>query len=218
MRDRPKNLLDVMRVRGGITVDELAGELQLTRTSVVNHLKLLMGEGLVKRGGLRPGSRRPSVIYTLTANADRIFPQLYEEFLTDILEELSSHRPANVKRIIAGVRKRWLTRDLSAVEGLRGEQRVRRALDVLSKRGFMPVLEGPPETRELKQYNCPLRRLCAGYPDVRDMITQWIRALFGVPLIRLGCSATGDTSCSYILGREVRPSKPIAKRGKRYSR
>ncbi|MDQ6780106.1 MAG: hypothetical protein M3Z37_02995 [Candidatus Eremiobacteraeota bacterium] len=159
-----------------------------------------------------------SVVYALTANADRIFPQLYEEFLTAILEELASRRPANLKRVIAGVRKRWLIRDLSAVEGLRGEQRVRRALEVLSERGFMPALEGPPRARELKQYNCPLRRLCGSYPDVRDMITRWMETLFGVPLIRSACTATGDASCSYVLGRVAQPSKPIAPHGRRYSR
>lgn len=206
MRDRSGNLLDLMRMRGEVTVDELARELRLTRTTVVNHLNSLMGEGLVKRAGLRRGSRRPSVVYKLTANADRMFPQGYEEFLSDVLDELSSSRPSS-KQVICAVRDRWIARDLPSVKGVRGEQRVERALDVMSRRGFMPTLEGSGRTRVIQQHNCPLRRLCERYPDVRDLISRWIQALFGIPLRRSGCVAIGNASCSYILGGGTRSQK-----------
>jgi predicted ArsR family transcriptional regulator len=193
-----------MRVRGDVTVDELAGELQLTRTTIVNHLNSLMGEGYVRRSGLRRGRRRPSVIYKLTPSADRIFPQMYEEFLTDVLEDLSSRRPTNIKQVIRGVRDRWIARDLPAVEGLRGKQRINRTLDVLSKRGFMPVLQSRGRVPVLQQHNCPLVRLCERYPDVPDLVLRWIKALFGTPATRLGCIAIGNASCSYVLGRGAR--------------
>lgn len=211
MRDRSGNLLDLMRMRSEVTVDELATELRLTRPTVVNHLNSLMGDGLVKRAGLRRGSRRPSVVYKLTANADRVFPQGYEELLSDVLGELSSRRPSSSKRVICGVLDRWIARDLPAVKGLRGEQRVDRALVVLSKRGFMPTLEGPRWRRVLQQHNCPLRRVCESYPDVRDLILRWIGALFGVTITRAGCVATGSTSCSYVFGPRHAPRKSKAK-------
>lgn len=211
MRDRPRTLLDSMRMRGGVTVDELASELRLTRTTIVNHLNSLMGEGLVQRGGLRCGRRRPSVVYKLTANADRIFPQLYDTFLSDILEELNARQPGKIKPVIRGVRDRWIARDLPAVKGLRGEHRITRALGVMTEHGFMPALEGPRRARVLQQYNCPLRRLCELYPDVRGLISRWIEALFGARVTRLGCSATGDAACSYILGRGVPSSKRSVK-------
>jgi predicted ArsR family transcriptional regulator len=175
--------------------------LRLTRPTIVNHLNSLMGEGLVKRAGLRLGRRRPSVIYTLTANADRIFPQGYEEFLRDVLEELSSRRRTYSKHVIYRIYNRWIARDLPAVKGLRGERRVDRALVVLSKRGFMPTLEGPRSRRVLQQHNCPLRRVCERYPDVRDLILRWIGALFGATITRSGCVAIGSTSCSYVFGK-----------------
>ena len=201
-----------MRMHNEVTVDELASELRLTRTTIVNHLNSLMGEGLVKRAGLRRGPRRPSVIYKLTANADRMFPQAYEEFLSDVLQELSSSRPARRKQVICGVRDRWIARDLPSVKGLRGKQRLNRALDVLSRRGFMPTLAGSPRRRVLQQHNCPLRRLCERYPDVRDLIARWVQALFGTPLTRLGCVAIGNSSCSYDLGRGARSRTPFANR------
>jgi predicted ArsR family transcriptional regulator len=211
MRDRPRNLLDLMRVRGDVTVDELAAELKLTRTTIVNHLNRLMGEGYVRRSGLRRGRRRPSVVYKLTPSADRIFPQLYEEFLNDVLEDLGSRRPPTIKQVICDVRDHWIARDLPVVKGFRGKQRINRALDILSKRGFMPALQRRGRVAVLQQYNCPLVRLCERYPDVPDMILRWIKALFGTPTTRSGCIAMGNASCSYVLGRGARSLKLIPK-------
>ena len=203
MRSRFGNLLDLMRMRGGVTVDELASELRLTRTAILNHLNSLMGEGLVERAGLRRGPRRPSVVYKLAANADRMFPQGYEEFLGDVLDALGSRRPPYTKNVIHRVRDRWIARDLSKVKSLRGEHRVNRALDVLSQRGFMPKIERVQGKRVVQQHNCPLLHVCQRYPDVRDLITRWIQALFGTPITRLGCVATGNTSCSYVFSRKA---------------
>jgi len=202
MRDRPRHILDLMRMGSGVTVDELARALHLTRTTVINHLRSLMGEGLVKRGGLRSGMRRPSVVYQLTPNADRVFPQGYEEFLKDVLDEVSS-QPAGIKRIVSGVSKRWLARDLPAVKKLPGAQRVRGALAVLSKRGFMPTLEGPARRQMLQQHNCPLRSVCATHPEVPEAIRRWMQSLMGTSLVRTACAAHGDDLCSYVIGGPV---------------
>ncbi|HZV79399.1 MAG TPA: helix-turn-helix domain-containing protein [Candidatus Binatus sp.] len=194
-------LLNIMRVRHGVTVDELAAGLSLTRTTIINHLHSLMGEGLVRRGGLRRGQRRPSVVYELTAEADRAFPQLYEEFSEDLLDELGSEQPARVKRIFAGIGKRWIARDAPAVKNLRGPRRIEAALSLLTERGFMPAWEGTASKRTLYQYNCPLRSLCQRDPEVTNLIHRWIQSLFGVGLARTGCMAKGDRSCVYVVKR-----------------
>jgi predicted ArsR family transcriptional regulator len=194
-------LLDLMRVRKGVTVDELAAELYVTRTTIVNHLRPLMSEGFVRRAGLRRRPRRPSVIYELAPNAAGIFPQLYEDFSDEVLEELSSRKPALIKQIIGGVGKRWIVRDLPIVERLRGGRRLQGALALFSKRGFMPTLASSASGRTLEQHNCPLQRLCGRYPQVPDMIRRWMGALLGTSLRRSACMGKGDHSCAYVLGR-----------------
>ncbi|HEV2037211.1 MAG TPA: hypothetical protein VGQ96_01290 [Candidatus Eremiobacteraceae bacterium] len=193
--------MELMRVRGGVSVEEAARELHLTRTTVVNRLKSLMGDGLVKRSGLRRGPRRPSIVYTLTADADRVFPELYEEFASDILHEMAGRRSPQTASVIRGVTNRWIARDTPAVQGLHGRQRVDRALDVLSKKGFMPALDGSGRSMTLQHFNCPLRRLCVDSIDVRNLIRRWIEALFGMPAHRSACICKGAPACRYLLGQ-----------------
>jgi len=190
-----------MRVRGGVTVEEVARELALTRTTVANHVKSLMSEGLVARSGLRRGPRRPSVLYVLTARADRVFPQLYEEFAGEVLKEMARARVPQIKRVLRGIENRWIARDTAGLQGLRGQRRFDRALEVLSKRGFMPTLERSGRATTLRQFNCPLSHLCVGFPEVRSMILGWTQALFGVRAQRTACIGSGDPSCSYSLSR-----------------
>lgn len=201
MREVRRHLLDLMRIRGGLTVEEAARELGLTRTAAVNHLKSLMGEGLVRRGGLRRGTRRPSVVHSLTADADRLFPQRYEEFARDIVAEVERLRSPHAKRVLRGVGDRWIARDAPALQGLRSGQRFDRALEIMAERGFMPALQRTASSVTLRQFNCPLRRLCAGSTDVRGVILRWIQALFGAPTRRVECICEGASSCAYKIGR-----------------
>jgi predicted ArsR family transcriptional regulator len=192
--------VDLMRVRNGVTVEEVARELSLTRTTISNHLKSLMSEGLVARSGLRRGPRRPSVLYVLTADADRIFPQLYEEFANEVLAEIAVSRAPQMERVLRGVGDRWIARDMVRVKGQRGRHRFDRALEVLARRGFMPSMKAKGSVVTLQHFNCPLRHLCSGFPAVRRMILRWIQALFGVRVRQTACICTGNPSCAYSLG------------------
>src|ERR1051325_6738085 len=60
------------------TVEELAGLLELTDNAVRAHLTTLERDGLVRQSGVRRGPRKPHFTYTLTPEAERLFPQAYD--------------------------------------------------------------------------------------------------------------------------------------------
>ena len=64
---RRRQALDSLRMRGGLTVNELARELRITRGAAANQITRLIADGLVVSSGLQASGRRPSVIYALTA-------------------------------------------------------------------------------------------------------------------------------------------------------
>ena len=57
-------------MHSGRTVEELAQALHVTRTAITSQLAALQAAGLVTQQGLRPGRRRPSVVYMLSTSAD----------------------------------------------------------------------------------------------------------------------------------------------------
>ncbi len=71
------------------TVNELAGELDLTDNAIRAHLNALQRRGLVRAAGARSGNRKPHVTYVLTEEADRVFPKRYDKVLSALLSVLA---------------------------------------------------------------------------------------------------------------------------------
>lgn len=77
------------------TVDELASSLGVTGNAVRAHLSALEREGLVRRGGVRRGLRRPSHTYRLAAGAETLFCQGYIPFVNQLLHVLAGKIPSH---------------------------------------------------------------------------------------------------------------------------
>ncbi len=213
MRDTRQRMVELLRMHNGQTVEELAEALDLTRTAITSQLAALQAEGLVARGGFRPGRRRPSVVYTLTPSADRLFPKTYDEFADGLLEEVRREGKGSLRRLLRRIGDRWIAHDLPRVQVLRGRERLDRAREILAERGFMPVLKPSGEGYLLREHNCPVMTLAVAHPEVCDMVHRWLEALFGTPLTRVRCMRQGDPFSDYTITAAPRaPRTPSTRR------
>ena len=199
MHETREKIVELLRLQGTHTVESLCAALSLSRTAVKSHLTALRAEGLVRRRGLRPGTRRPSNVYELTPEADRLFPKIYDDFAAALIDEIRQQRPDDLVGYLDGIADRWIARDLSLVNELHGPKRFERAKDILAGRGFMPVLEHTPNGYRLHEHNCPLMKLTADYPEVCSMVHRWLEALFGAQLNRVRCLRLGDPFSAYMI-------------------
>ena len=74
--------------RGFVTVAELASHTGLTDNAIRSHLLALERDGLLKRKGSRPGSRRPHHLYQLTSRAQKFLARASETALTALLDAI----------------------------------------------------------------------------------------------------------------------------------
>lgn len=199
MHETRARIVEMLRLEGGHTVENLCVALGLSRTAVKSHLTGLRAEGLVRRRGLRPGTRRPSNVYELTPEADRLFPKGYDEFAAALIDEIKRQRPDDLDGYLARIADRWIARDRPRVDGLHGHERFERAKEILADRGFMPVLDRTADGYELREHNCPLMRLTADYVEVCNMVHRWLEALFGTQLSRGRCLRAGDPFSAYTI-------------------
>jgi predicted ArsR family transcriptional regulator len=199
MHETRARIVDLLRRRGPLTVEDLAGALRVTRTAVIGHLAALQADGFVARQGLRPGIRRPSVLYALTPAADALFPKAYEEFVALVLAELKRRGPGHLRRLLRRIGDAWIARDLPRVAPLSGRERLARVMEILAERGFMPTLERTRTGYVLREHNCPLMRLAADHVEVCDMVHRWLEALVGARLTRVRCLRQGDPYSAYAL-------------------
>ena len=78
--------------RSAHTVNELAGELELTDNAVRAHLTTLERDGLVQQEGLRRGAGKPSYAYELSPAAEALFPKAYASVLTAVVDVVREKR------------------------------------------------------------------------------------------------------------------------------
>ncbi len=204
MHETRERIVELLRLQGSHTIESLCAALGLSRTAVKSHLTGLRAEGLVRRRGLQPGTRRPSHVYELTLEADRFFPKAYDDFAAALIEEIRRLQPEELQGYLERIADRWIARDAARVDGLHGLERFERAKDILADRGFMPVLEQTPDGYQLREHNCPLMRLTADYPEVCKMVHRWLEALFGTHLDRVRCLRLGDPYSAYTITADSR--------------
>jgi predicted ArsR family transcriptional regulator len=208
MVDRRRLALNALRVRGQLTVNELADELQITRTAATNQLARLIADGMVGATGLRSTGRRPSVVYSLTSEADRAFHEAYDALANDVLTEIGRGGREKVQRVLRGVGDRWIAGDVPSVEKLSGEARLDRAKKLIAVRGFMPTLERAADRRRvLRNHNCPILRVCRAHHEAADMVKRWVEALVGRKIRRSACIFQGGHACEYALGVPARATR-----------
>lgn len=197
-----QRVIEILRLGGGGTVEEIAERLDLTRTAITTHLAALQADGLVTRQGFRPGRRRPSVLYVLTPKADALFPKAYDTFAAAVLDEIKREGPGELRAVLRRVGDRWIARDMPKVEGLRGTARLERVREILAEQGFLPSLERRTGGGyELREHNCPVMQLALLHEEVCEMVHRWLEAITGTRMVRVRCMRQGDPFSAYTLAR-----------------
>jgi DNA-binding MarR family transcriptional regulator len=96
-----RQLLDTSRGRivtllqgGGLTADDIATKLRLTRSAVRVHITAMERDGVVGRAGKRPGTTRPSHVFELTFEVDKLLSKAYIPVLTHLVDVFAASLPA----------------------------------------------------------------------------------------------------------------------------
>ena len=164
--------------RGPRTLDQLAGELGLTRTAVRLHLAALERDGLVARRGLQAGRTKPSHTYTLTSEAEQQISRAYIPVLTQLLHVLSQRlTPDEFDSTMRAV-----GRELSA-----GRPRARGSLRerVNAASQLLDDLGGLTEVREedghliIRSHGCPLAATAAHHPETCSAMESFVSEFVG---------------------------------------
>src|SRR3990170_8296403 len=88
MQSPRQHILEYLQRQGRATVKELGGLLGLTSTGIRQHLTVLERDGLVDAREERGRVGRPTLVYSLTEQADALFPKRYDDLAGVILEEI----------------------------------------------------------------------------------------------------------------------------------
>lgn len=187
----------------GMTVDEIAGALSITRTAVNQHLAALERDGYICRGDLQKTGGRPGRIYVLTELGSHLFPKQYAWFSKLLLEtlkrELGEHGLTD--------RLRGIAEGLAA--GLQGRlvdkspaERIAEVVTIMNELAYearaIPSTEGALPVIEAK--NCVYHDLARVYPEVCQFDIALLSQMLGRDVVQTECMVRGGIACRFQAG------------------
>jgi predicted ArsR family transcriptional regulator len=185
------------------TATELSTELGLTANAVRQHLARLERDGLVAEAKARRGRTKPSQLFSLTHDGDRLFPQRYDVLLNAVLDEVRREGGADaVATIFRNIGERSARRHAHRFEGKDAGQRVEEVAKILGEHGVLADVERLPEGFVLREHNCPFKETAVSHPQVCTVVhTLMEESLSAKPLQRTSI-ARGDDTCEFLVPAE----------------
>jgi predicted ArsR family transcriptional regulator len=187
----------VTLLRGGTrSVEELAGQLDLTDNAVRAHLLTLERDGLVRhRGGPRP-PRKPHFTYSLTQEAERLFPKAYDLLLNQLIAALKCRLSQEEVDTVLREVGRNLAADVPSDDEDDLPNRVRSAIKVLEAIGGAAEAEQHGDKIVIKSSGCPLAAAVATHPEV-CMLAETLIAEVVKSSVKEHCNREGPPQCRF---------------------
>lgn len=179
----------------GLTVDELADVLVVSRNAVQQQVTALEREGLVSVLELRSTGGRPSRAYALTDNGLELFPRHYARMAEALLrhtQELFGEE--GLEKLLVQMAAELTAEVAPRLEGKEGEQRVREVVSILDELGYGAYLD---ENGNVHAVNCVFHQLAQSSDAVCRYDAMVLRNLLGSDFDHLACMRDGRASCVF---------------------
>ncbi len=195
-------IVSELRRRGSASAADLAHSFGLSPNAVRQQLVVLERDGLVAETPVRRGPTKPTFEFSLTPDADRLFPQSYDKMLTAVLREVRDQfgTPA-VERIFAGLSRRAVERARLEITAKDPERKVAQLTEMLRKSGVVAEYSLIDGGYALHEHNCPYSSAAKEHPEVCQVIHDMIDETIGGGHEQTESLAAGGKECRF----ELRP-------------
>lgn len=207
--DTKRRLLELIKRRGRLTLEQAAAGTGLRRPTLRQHLMQLERDGLVQRAVERGRRGRPRLLYRLTPAGEQFFPKRDGELLARLLrfledegakdllqrffEEYWNERLEEVRRRLARVATRTLEERLAVIR------------DFLEAEGFMPEIVVSEEGVEIRECNCPFPKAVRHTRLPCYLEARFYELLMHQEVVRTAYIPEGSPACSYSLPSSYAP-------------
>jgi predicted ArsR family transcriptional regulator len=199
---RQRKLLQLLLTnKAGLSVDELAKRLEITRNAVRQHVSALENDGLVMGGATRPSGGRPEQLYHLTGKGKELFPRQYSWLAQLVMESLKKESGAN------GLRERLSAMGARVAEQLRAQypglktrqEKVQKLSELMEQLGYntgssATAASGGPV---IEADNCVFHDLALKDPDVCQFDLALLSNFTDSKVDHQECMATGGHVCRF---------------------
>jgi predicted ArsR family transcriptional regulator len=180
------------------TIDEMATELRITPAAVRAQIAAMQRDGLVRCGGQRRGTTRPSHVYEVTQEVEQLLSRAYIPLMTHVLQAVT----ARVSRKQVGSVMRHAAKALAG-ELMRGKRpfgslqaRVSAASALMNDElGALTHVDHNGKPR-IVGAGCPLAALTGKHPAVCIAVESLLREIVDAPATEC-CDRAGRPRCCF---------------------
>jgi predicted ArsR family transcriptional regulator len=184
----------------GLSIDELATKLDVSRTAIKQHFAALEKDGYVKKNTLNKTAGRPVVIYGITDKGINHFPKQYAWFnelvLNEMLEELGAEQ---LQIFMARLGQSLAGKLVSQFDGKSFDVRLKQLTDVMNDLGYHATVPDEVEqnTATLVATNCVYHDIALQHPQICEFDLALMSVLLDKKVEQKSCMVKGDCSCRF---------------------
>jgi DeoR family suf operon transcriptional repressor len=192
-------VLDLLKKRGELGADQIAGAMGLTISAVRQQLTGLQKEGLVGYREARTGPGRPRHLYHLTSAAEGLYPRAYAELTNELLDYVGDAQPELVDDIFRRRRQRRIENAQGRLAGKDFVGKVKELTAILDGDGYLAEAVAEPDGSFLiVEHNCAILGIALRYGQACGTELEFIRTVLPEASIeRLTHMVQGASNCSY---------------------
>lgn len=182
----------------GMSIDEMAFKLNISRNAVKQHLVGLEKQQLVKEAALTSTGGRPARSYALTEQGVNCFPKQYAWFCNLLLSNLAAEMNAEA------LEKMMWNMGVKLAESLapqfshkNPQQKLEALIELMQSLGYHAELEQREGGPGIKAVNCVYHDLAQQHPALCHFDRALIATLLEQPVEQTSCMAKKDCACCF---------------------
>lgn len=199
LKESRSAIVDLLKIKGAMSVEQLARELEVSKVCVRRHLSLLESDGIVSFEQEKHERGRPRFIYRLTEKARCLFPHIYDEFAKEVLVQVQRQFGDEALLKVLSARADELIAQLKAqFADLNFDEQVKTLAKVVNAKGYLAEARRMKDgTYRLRQRNCPTESVAIAYPHVCEEEMRVYREALNCEVTRECRIADGSQQCEY---------------------
>ncbi|MBV9271408.1 MAG: hypothetical protein JO165_09950 [Candidatus Eremiobacteraeota bacterium] len=182
----------------------------MSPNAIRQQLVLLERDGLVLEKSVRRGPTKPTYEFSLTPEAEKLFPQQYDKMLSAVLREVrEQYGDMGVNAVFNGIARRSVDRVKERLTSGEPEEKISQLTDFLRRNGVAAEYSLIEGGFALREHNCPYSKVVKEHPEVCAVIHHVLDETIGGEHVQTESLATGGSECRF----EIRPAKAEVTRG-----
>lgn len=205
MSETRMRILQLLKMRAGMTVGQLTDALHISQMGVRQHLAILEAEGLVEHYQEKQGRGRPPHVYQLTDQANSLFPTTYANFAVGLMHEVAKFNgPGFINKVFRGRMKAQLEAYQLRLGGKTLCERVQELARIRDEEGYMARFDENADDYVLIEHNCPIAVIAQEYPHVCEIELALFRQSLGAKVVREEHLMQGSHRCCYRIPKSTK--------------